>query len=91
MRLLEMVLDGTAAAKDWHVFVGMPIRYDPELEAVRRRCLAIEENEYIGKSTDQSRHRHLFTKAGLQELRHILEELKSREREEEVTRPAKHN
>lgn len=84
IRLLEMVLNGTATAKDWHVFVNMPIRYDPELETIRVRCLAIEEKDFIGKSTRQGRHHHLFTKAGLQELRHILEELKSREREESI-------
>ena len=82
VRLFEMVLNGTATAKDWHVFVSMPIRYDPELETIRVRCLAIEEKDLIGKSTGQSQHHHLFTKAGLQELRYILEELKSREREE---------
>jgi hypothetical protein len=82
IRLLEMVLDGTATAKDWHVFVSMPIRCDPELETIRVRCLTIEEKDFIGKFTGQNKHHHLFTKAGLQELGHILEEIKSREREE---------
>jgi hypothetical protein len=48
--LLKMVLNGTASENDWNIFVGIPIRYDPELERVRLQCLVIEQREFLGNS-----------------------------------------
>jgi hypothetical protein len=78
--LLEMVLDGRAREKDWNVFVGIPIRYDSELEDIRLRCIEIEQRELIGDVT-AGRRRHLFTRKGLEELRALLQELRARTRD----------
>ncbi|WIO73516.1 hypothetical protein QP938_09410 [Porticoccaceae bacterium LTM1] len=70
IRLLELVLAGQASQSDWDVFIGMPLRYDPELEAIRELCEDISEREFIGG-------RSLFTAQGLKELAELLSELKS--------------
>lgn len=74
MTLLELVIAGRATASDWDVFTGIPIRHDPALEEVRRRCLAIAEEEYRGGQ-------RLFTRQGISQLTDILSEMKEAEKE----------
>ncbi len=71
--LLEMVLDGRASENDWRVFVSVPLRHDPLLDELRRRCIDIEEREYLGRGGAQGR---LFTRQGMEELRKLLQELR---------------
>jgi hypothetical protein len=70
VRLLASVERGDARYQDWLVFTAMPIRYDPALEAIRLRCLAIEERHLLG---DQGAH--LFDTEGRAQLRALLSEL----------------
>ncbi|MDB4309048.1 hypothetical protein N9913_01940, partial [Porticoccaceae bacterium] len=44
-RLLESVLAETASTTDWDIFVGMPIRHDPELDKIRVQCAMLEVSE----------------------------------------------
>ncbi|MDM3869985.1 hypothetical protein QSV34_01315 [Porticoccus sp. W117] len=67
--LLQMVVDGTASESDWDVFIGMPIQYDSELEAVRQRCAELTEEEYTGGTG------LLFTEQGMTEIAEILDSL----------------
>ena len=69
IKLLKMVRDGRATESDWDVFIGVPIRHNPELEAVRERCQEIAEREFIGSGG------LLFTRQGLAELEDILRQL----------------
>ena len=69
--LLELVVTEQATDNDWQVFLGHPIRHDPELERVRRLCSDISEREYLGKSS------RLLTPNGLQELKELLIQLKA--------------
>lgn len=73
--LLRLVLAGKATEHDWRLFSALPLRHNPSLEAIRSRCLEIEDREYIGCAGS----RFLFTRQGLEELSIILSEL---EREE---------
>ncbi len=41
--LLESVLNETATVADWDVFIGMPIRHDPELDKIRLQCAMLAE------------------------------------------------
>lgn len=76
--LFERILDGKATVHDWNIFVSMPIRYDPELEAVRRRCMILEEQHFLGNSSGQRGGRYLFTEEGLKQLRAMLKELQNK-------------
>ena len=68
--LLELVVSGQASDNDWQVFIGHPIRHDPELGDIQRRCMDIGEREYLGTPGK------LFTRRGVEELAKILAELK---------------
>ena len=70
---LEMVLTGQATENQWFTVFGIPARHYPALEAIRQRCLDIEEAHYIGRNSSP----YLFTAVGLSELQKILAELKS--------------
>jgi len=72
--LLEMVLTGQATENDWQVFSAVPLRHDATLNAIRERCLEIEEHEYM-----ESNPPYLFSQKGLDELHNILLELKNLE------------
>lgn len=72
IRLLELVIAGRATSKDWDVFIGVPIRHNPELDAIRKRCERIADRELLGGDGE-----HLFTRQGIAELRAVLEELKN--------------
>jgi|SRR5690606_11622850 hypothetical protein len=73
IRLLELVLSGQATDNDWRLFSALPLHHNPELNAVRGRCLDIEEREYVGRR----RSGFLFSEKGLVEIQEILEELRS--------------
>ena len=70
VRLLDLVIAGRATASDWDVFIGMPIRHDPELDAVRKRCSEVAERELLGGDGEQ-----LFTRQGIAELQKIRDEI----------------
>ncbi|WP_461481062.1 hypothetical protein [Porticoccus sp.] len=70
--LLHMVVEGQASENDWQVFLGMPIRHNDRLEAVRVQCCEISDREYIGGSS-------LLTAKGIDEIRLLLAELEGEE------------
>ncbi len=73
--LLRLVLDGRATEHDWRLFSALPLRHNPMLEAIRERCMDIEDREYRGPNQKGL----LFTRKGLDELRDILAELEAAE------------
>lgn len=75
IKLLHLVLEGRATEYDWRLFSALPLRHNPALDAVRDRCLEIEEREYIGRNRDG----FLFSQKGLRELQDILAELRAAE------------
>jgi hypothetical protein len=75
IKLLCLVLEGKATEHDWRLFSALPLRHNPALDAVRERCLVIEEREYIGRNRDG----FLFSPNGLLELQEILKELRAAE------------
>jgi len=69
LTLLTLVVEGQATENDWEVFLGLPIRHNDQLEAIRLLCCDISEREYIGGSG------YLLTKKGIEEVKQILTEL----------------
>ena len=67
--LLTLVVEGQATENDWEVFLGLPIRHNDQLEAIRLHCCDISEHEYIGGSG------YLLTKKGIEDVKQILAEL----------------
>lgn len=69
--LLYLLLDGKATEHDWRLFTALPLRHDTFLEKIREQCLDIEEREYTGAK----KAGYLFSRQGLLELQHVLDEL----------------
>ncbi len=72
IRVLEMVITGQATDNDWNMTMSMVIRHSPELEAIRERCVDIEEHHYIGDQKPP----YLFSQEGLDALKPILDEVR---------------
>lgn len=71
--LFDQVLAGRASAQDWLVFTAMPIRYDPDLEALRLECVALEQAHFLGDAS-----RFLFDSAGIEAIRLMRQALLER-------------
>lgn len=69
-RLLESVLAETATVADWDVFIGMPIRHNPDLERIRKRCAELAESEMTERND-----RVIFTAQGRSQLQEMLDSL----------------
>ncbi|MDN3638569.1 hypothetical protein QWY82_07105 [Simiduia curdlanivorans] len=72
--LFDQVLAGRASTQDWLVFTAMPIRYDPDLEAIRLQCLVLEQAHFLGDAS-----RFLFDSTGLEAIAHIRQGLMERQ------------
>lgn len=71
-RLLQTVLDETATTSDWDVFIGMPIRYNPELDEIRRRCRSVAETEMTERTG-----KVIFSARGRAQLELLLRRVES--------------
>ncbi len=70
-RVLNLVLDEQALTQDWTLLVAAPLRHDPELARLRRRCREIADTELVNMETVQ------FSPAGRAQLEAVLCELES--------------
>jgi len=68
--LLKLVMAGEATDNDWNVFIGVPIRHDPELDEIRCLCADITEREMLGERSPV-----IFSAKGYLELQEILDNL----------------
>lgn len=73
--LLDDVLAWRASEQRWLRVIGYPIRHDPDLENIRRRCQAVM-NEH-GQTWRQAQGGPLFSRAGLEEIAALHDYLKA--------------
>lgn len=45
LQLMQRLQDGTARSEEWELFIGIAALHDPELEEIRRRCVAVHEGD----------------------------------------------
>lgn len=69
--LMTQLLEGEADEQQWQFFLDMPIRHDPELEALRLECA--EMHEQFGRRPRNGKAR--LNEAGQIRLRHKLNQL----------------
>ncbi|SBS34055.1 hypothetical protein MAQ5080_02762 [Marinomonas aquimarina] len=74
VQLLRQAVDGELLERDWHVFIGISVRYDAEIEQLRLQCIVIDENHVINSVTKKGQNYVVFSKQGLSELQALLEE-----------------
>ena len=68
--LFDEVLAARATTQDWLVFTAVPIRYDLNLEQVRLRSLALEQEHFLGDAS-----RFLFDSTGLKAIAEMRAEV----------------
>jgi hypothetical protein len=71
IRILEQVLDGTLDCRVWDDFIHIPMKADPELEAIRRACEALTPEETVGPNGAPA-----FTERARTELQRLLASVK---------------
>lgn len=69
--LMTSLLEGDADEHKWQFFLDMPIRHDPDLEALRLEC--VEMQQQYGRRPRDGKAR--LTEAGEIRLRHKLHQL----------------
>ena len=77
-RLLSDVLEKTATAEEWELFLSLPISHDPELELLRQDCVVIAYGDYDVEPAKAGINGAIFDKRGfarLQEVRNRLDKL----------------
>ena len=67
--LLYDIVNGKATEEDWQVFINIPVYNDEELEAIRQRCLQLDESEFIGCSANSG---FFLTASAIEEIRQML-------------------
>ena len=50
INIIQSFLDGTAKEWDWDDFISIPIKGDPFLEEIRKKCAALPEEFPSGKN-----------------------------------------
>ncbi|MDH2433967.1 hypothetical protein WH50_14310 [Pokkaliibacter plantistimulans] len=74
--LLQGVVDGYTRREEWELFLGYPIHYDPELEQIRVRCVALEEGDDDHPPFPHGLNGYLYNRAGRARAEHILRSVK---------------
>lgn len=74
--LLQNVESGEARPEEWDMFLGYPLHFDPELENVRQKCLALEEGTDSQPPIKQGIGNYIYDKAGREQIHQLSAELK---------------
>lgn len=84
--LLQALLDGTASASQWDLFIGMPIQHDEVLESVRVECVTLHEGLDGSAPAREGLDGYIYDRAGRERIARILEDLQRVIREAPITR-----
>lgn len=78
VQLLEQAVAGDLLERDWHVFIGMSVRYDVEIEALRYTCIEVDDEHVINTILKNGQSYVVFSKKGLLILQDLLEDWRHR-------------
>ncbi len=76
--LLEQAVAGELLERDWHVFIGMSVRYDVEIETLRYTCIEVDDKHVINTVMKSGQSYVVFSKKGLAILQDLLEDWRHR-------------
>ena len=77
--VMSLVLSGQADYDQWSSVMHIPIRHDLRLEAVRQRCLDIEEKYFRHRPAEMGKPELMFTPQGLKMIEEELNQLKEQD------------
>lgn len=75
INLIQHTLTGQAEYEQWSAVIHIPVKHDPALEAIRQRCIKIEQQFYLGRTACLGHADRMFSALGLQQLEEILMDL----------------
>ncbi|MBV0934464.1 hypothetical protein [Marinobacterium weihaiense] len=75
LTLMQQLQAGEARRDEWEMFVGLPVLHDPELEAIRRQCVAIHEGDEHHPPAADGLAPYLYDRAARQRLEAVQVEL----------------
>ena len=70
--ILELAISGQATQSDWDVFIGIPIRQDPELDQIRYECAMLTDD------IAERRGKLVFSQSSRQKITELLEQVKTK-------------
>ncbi|MFD1381819.1 hypothetical protein ACFQ45_00410 [Rhodanobacter aciditrophus] len=74
VKVLREAVEQRLLERDWHVFIGMSVRYDQEIEALRHECAVIDEECVVNTQCKDGKVYVVFSKQGILRLKHLLDE-----------------
>ncbi|MCV6588026.1 MAG: hypothetical protein OIF57_03195 [Marinobacterium sp.] len=75
LSLLRGVEAGTTRQEAWDLFIGYPLAYDPELEAVRQQCVVLEEGDGDIPPAGQGLGEFIYNRDGRERISQIADAL----------------
>lgn len=84
--LMAGVLERSTAVERWEMFLSLPVVHDPELEGIRRRCLALHEGTDDQPPAGEGLDGYIYDRASRARLQTILGDLDELIRKEPVSR-----
>ncbi|WP_137170383.1 hypothetical protein [Marinomonas sp. FW-1] len=72
--LLDKATKGVLPEHEWNAFLGMSVRDDGAVDALREQCLLIDESGVKGMHSVNGRSCVLFNKKGVSQLEKLLDE-----------------
>ncbi|MBA4502855.1 hypothetical protein [Marinobacterium marinum] len=75
LALMQQVQVGEARRDAWEMFVGLPVLHDPELEQIRRRCVAIHEGDETHPPAGEGLEPYLYDRAARARLLEVEKDL----------------
>ncbi|SBT17168.1 hypothetical protein MGA5115_01270 [Marinomonas gallaica] len=73
IKVLQEAVSGSLLERDWHIFIGMQVRYDNEIEALRLACLEVDDRHVINTVTKNGKVYMVFSKQGTLVLQDLLD------------------
>lgn len=75
LELMQRVQTGEARHEEWAMFIGVAIMHDPELEAIRQRCVVLHEGDEEHPPAREGLAPYLYDREARERLARIQSEL----------------
>ncbi|MDF2181599.1 hypothetical protein [Neptuniibacter sp. CAU 1671] len=86
LHLLNAVITQQASVDQWTLFLALPITHDPDLEAIRVSCIALDEGTETVSAAHQGLNGAIYDRAGMERLQVIYQRLEKLIEAEPVSR-----
>lgn len=75
LALMQQLQQGQARREEWELFIGIAVLHDPELETIRRRCVALHEGDEQHPPAREGLEPYLYDREARARLAEIMRDL----------------